>query len=764
MLFFTSVEDLITSLREEYKKGERFASRFILINGSKTWEEFLFKMKYEVDKTIKLSEFCYDQDLFPDITLLEEKLKNESNVTKKILLIPVGEYLRLDSKSYFFHTIAEWPSNKVRRIYIPILGADDFFFNKINNIGRYRAKELPEIYYLSGEGETKVIIAPFSKKIKDYQCVQGIKNYLQLWEEKSEENIWLTTQFAPYLKAEQNNKYFHLYIFNSSYDYIKNNLKLENLEKTWGTEKEWDWLAENIKEDDNLDILAARLLKIADYDENLLFSLWKEFNQNERWLLWLWNKIRSLKGTYLNYVNKINKEFNNFYFDVVMTIFNISKSEKSIKIIKERKELLKKLNVTFLPNIFWDYYNKLNDPIEKISVLTDITEKEKEEIINNLREILLNKNYLNLKNEWYKLIEILYPELIWYLEQINMGDDFADEYFYNYKYCRIKDKADENLKNLIKKWAYEKILWKYHSRYELIEKYRKMGAKIFWIDAMGVEWISLLIKLIESRCDCRSEIFLAKSCLPTITEVNQEWKDDEKVERSLDDIAHHYTYEFPKSFIKFINAIKEISENIITLISNYDLVVVTSDHGLTRFAGTEDIKINIPKGSEVKPPGRFAEIVEETNFEKNDSWIIYNNKIILLDHSKFKTSGSISGEVHGGASPEEFLVPVLVFSKKDNSKKLEMKIEYQLISDKVKLNHKNEGSLMIKLNNHVNNLELKILGELIKGYTKDGYIWIFNINNFEAGKYEGTLYVNKSKIGQLKFDLVKGIIEEDLGI
>ena len=63
----------------------------------------------------------------------------------------------------------------------------------------------------------------------------------------------------------------------AAYDYIrqamifKKHISLDELCEEWGSADQWEWLALNVNENDNLDSIAGRLLNFTDYDAGASF-------------------------------------------------------------------------------------------------------------------------------------------------------------------------------------------------------------------------------------------------------------------------------------------------------------------------------------------------------------------------------------------------------------------------------------------------------------------------------------------------------------
>ena len=71
-------------------------------------------------------------------------------------------------------------------------------------------------------------------------------------------------------------------------------------------------------------------------------------------------------------------------------------------------------------------------------------------------------------------------------------------------------------------------------------------------------------------------------------------------------IAHHYSYKHPQSFLKAIEVVQSIAYKALALLSKYSTVVITSDHGLSRFVVNSKEKIELPEQAVADPHGRYA--------------------------------------------------------------------------------------------------------------------------------------------------------------
>jgi hypothetical protein len=254
-------------------------------------------------------------------------------------------------------------------------------------------------------------------------------------------------------------------------------------------------------------------------------------------------------------------------------------------------------------------------------------------------------------------------------------------------------------------------------------------------------------------------VSIARACLPTTTDANKEWEAGEDVVRGLDDIAHHYAYRFPESFLKAIDVIRSVADRALTLLLHDTVVVVTSDHGLSRFAATGSLKIEAPAGAQVDTRGRFALLQEDCYDIGNcGMWVMEKGRAYLLTHGRFKGGAASHGEVHSGATPEECLTPVIVIRKTSGDAPL----RFALLTTRVNLTAQGEGMLTVRCNRKVTGVELWVAGKSLQGQSGAEYTWSFVLRGWKAGSYTGRLYSANQLVMEIDFEVIRGIIQNDL--
>ncbi len=162
-------------------------------------------------------------------------------------------------------------------------------------------------------------------------------------------------------------------------------------------------------------------------------------------------------------------------------------------------------------------------------------------------------------------------------------------------------------------------------------------------------------------------------------------------------------------FCEEIECIKSALEKALLALNEYSGVIITSDHGATRFSGWDDNKIKLPCEVIIERNGRYAitaeELEEGINYyiEKSED----GNYLISKDHSVFEGGRKVPGELHGGATLEEVLIPVILVIR---SKPISLNIN--IVKSKLPAYN---PVLRIIISPPVNRVNLRILSKNILG-------------------------------------------------
>lgn len=277
-------------------------------------------------------------------------------------------------------------------------------------------------------------------------------------------------------------------------------------------------------------------------------------------------------------------------------------------------------------------------------------------------------------------VELLnvFPELNAYLKEPHSGVSELDKYFKNYVHQKIKNDILPDFLSIAKVYCVPDSV----ERRDSLLRYYRGDTKSFLIivDAMGAEYIPMIITLAQQRKLGIKDVNYAKALLPSSTQFNQIEFPNERVKKlhGLDNILHYGVkpHGEPSSDQEnFAGELLYISSTVMQIVADKlrsnERVILSSDHGSTRLAvlayqrGLAD-NIEIPQV-----------IVEDWRYARNNS----ANKNVSLAHVKYNHSGeylSIRGynrfsrqgrgkfEIHGGATIEEQVIPFIVFERGTN--------------------------------------------------------------------------------------------------
>ena len=403
-------------------------------------------------------------------------------------------------------------------------------------------------------------------------------------------------------------------------------------------------------------------------------------NSNEEFLNLVWEK--GYFTTNVNYLNErlsIIKELNK-YVDAVVPeneIRNIIIEGLRIELRADiqfdlKLEVVSKQNnrdISELRKCILSYYLQTFKP-----AYTGFSNTEKEFVINLASNLVLDK--AEIRN--------IYPALYFYLygtaENRFSGDDEWKSYLYAYRHSKIIGKDTDDLRKYYKlgkanaKNVYD-MYYGHPKQDELVKRYGN-GSDIYIIDGVGAEYLPLLAELITGKGYCIDTVTYGVCHLPSITQVNKsylsqlQYKDwildfDREVIHGQDkQTGTGETYKTSTNLRKAFNILENIVKRIICE-SEGKTIVITSDHGATarsKWTYPEDKKYSF---SDADHEGRCCKIPNKGEFQDTDDYIVYEDTVnpgiaYLISLNEISLNNKPRYENHGGATPEEMLVPVIV--------------------------------------------------------------------------------------------------------
>lgn len=773
---FSSFEELIQQIKDDKVTKDitshRYSIRFILLDSFESFRRLVFELSSNLGVDVFDMENLLDGD---DLWITSDTIENKIlSFEKDTIVAPFSEIVRFykhEQFNAFFHSLVIKNENDInclkRRIYLPLIGIDMRFTEFINNISR----EIPPVWEYDEEDvkQIKITLIPHGFDIPEgYPCLRNLREWLQYWKQETGEAMLCASRPINLFYANSDpDKIFYLDKVQNAYQFLKRFFD-HNLSVTYNPDEEKYWckLLEdkqtlNIKQF-NLKDFTFRILNIQRF--NVKESFVKIWNQQpsdyHRWLMAKYFlTYKTLKFPYLSHVlNKIaNYSVHEFAAHLLIDIFDF---EDYTNVIDERQTYLSTLgNIAISP----EYQKRLKENLLEYSK-TDFTKAfiicgdrfdfERELLIEWYAEGKISKDRLKEK----------YHDAYSYLSKCLFDNIESDSWIYNYldayKDAKYKDEYTDDIKHLIEEKNYsEKEFFDWYNSFqqndELISNINDVD-EIYWIDALGIEWMSILKDVLEKEpSGLRIEkMNLGVANLPTSTDHNR--KEDVVKIGDLDELAHSGYYYKYKNIVKELSCIKEIF-NQICVQSKGRRILIVSDHGLTMLSRLTEPKKYATKASH---EGRYI-LVSDTDPIPDTDYIRYKNGeeqyLISLRHNSLNSKAV--REVHGGCTPEEVLVPFVILTNRET----EMGINYHVtMCNKEMLDIASPViSLLIDEDIPTDIIPRIKYDDTIESLKFDQGCWTATLKHVKAGIVKFSVIINQFK-KEFQVTLNSGFEEDDL--
>lgn len=721
-----SLDELIEYLKKEQELPSRFPVRVIFANSFSAYIELIDKLTNISDNIISLERFCKGPDILPDLDALKDELITTNTLSNVVLSI--GEYLRLSRivernwspKFKALFNLQQQPIS-TKRLWLPLYCASYLFEELVGNVDIRHENDVFYIKPINSEEpfDLKVYSQDFTNIIKGENVINGIKSWINIWDQKIKDTKFslITKQ---YKMIEESDGIYSVDIISDAYKYICSNLANVNLlKREWGSNKCWAELS-RFSAIEGIDKMLLSALNIIEYDPYSLLSSWDVIGDFKKWVTWLWNKIH-VSDDYVSYAINRSQSYKEIDIQLESALFNMPQKNESLW-LAQRALALRCLHTEVLSDAFWIEFNKISDNYQRLKYLTDQTTKEKVAIIKTVSLLLRGGKS---PEEIVDLLNGKYPDLCEYLlPSYKYESHELNNYFTIYRIQKLKDEFDYiKTQDAIKSMS--TYVWSFATRGSILERYsNKVDTMLLCIDGMGIEWLGLLLMKIKKKSSVvPKKVFIATAKLPTVTETN--WPltlpgiTMDKLNQ-LDDISHDKTDSTTTDYSLIVSRqiaiFDDFVDKIITLYYNHKTLIVTADHGLSRMAALAFHQVkgtDLPPGAEAKNLGRYCilkdksqNIASTTNIERDNEILVFRN------YEHFTSSGRANGELHGGATPEELLVPVIILENPDfqvlNETKADVTIACYLKGDRVKRTNLNTVELELIFNRPVMEVEARI--------------------------------------------------------
>ncbi len=260
------------------------------------------------------------------------------------------------------------------------------------------------------------------------------------------------------------------------------------------------------------------------------------------------------------------------------------------------------------------------------------------------------------------------------------------------------------------------------------------------------------------------QVDITYSELPTITSINkgfyEKWAGPLKYkEEELDNIKHKdaggFVYTDGSAPTHLYSELKVIERAIDFAATELALhhcktFVIASDHGASRLAVLQKQEEKYETDTKGEHSGRCCKEFPEADLPYA---IKENGYLVLADYGRFKKSRAANVEVHGGASLEEVLVPVITLRLKKQSD-LTIRI---LNEDKIQSDRHAGTTLNIYISDveHSSNVSIVIAGKPYFATKKDATHYSVLLEDYKRAKKNvaADVYDGDDLIGNITFEI-----------
>ncbi len=681
---------------------------------------------------VPMSGFCNDNDKIPDI----DGLLNYINAAKKKCVVTgLGEFLALCGVDEASRTLSRLKDHNVGKAKVVLLlrGLASLVA-EMKTDPRFDSRRFSVVD--KAECDLSFTLASSSVGLSG---LSGFKAMLVELENGRRGNVVVNTTI------NLDKAIFPVRLISNAYEGIKSSIRGFPLASSCGTDTQWaEMLAELNQNRGSLDAVFEKY----GFNSNLESGFYARIAGSDyvKWLyfIWLKSKAETLQNGYLRFVLDKTEHFEDFVSNVLNTIIDIPYTDKQFaSFYQERKVLVEKFPQ---PDIADFVVKNRKGVSESIYTLTDNTPVEREEIIAWLS-----------KNGMIPQLDCIYPVLADYLKKYIFKCpelvDLLTEYFEAYKRQKLSNDLEPEFLEKVDELALSRIFNRLPTRNEILDSLDKDDTHLYWLDALGVEYLALIESLAQKR-GLSVRVNIARAELPTITSINRDfydaWEGSKEKDDELDDIKHRdsggYNFidnELPIHLAKELDVITAMIDKAATELAlrRYKSFLIVSDHGASRLAVLRRKEEKYETDTTGMHSGRCCKLFQpyDLPFAAEE-----NGYLVLADYGRFKGSRAANVEVHGGASLEEVVVPVIELSLKDRS------VTVKLVDETVTVDFRTGTEIKLFFNSPVQNVSVVLNEKRYLASQIDANHYSVKLPDTKrAGNYSADVYAGDNLISQI---------------
>lgn len=545
-----------------------------------------------------------------------------------------------------------------------------------------------------------------------------------------------------------------------------------DLEESWGTKEDWERFAQEWKECLSWGALAEKHFGIDAHFSAILEREYEQADTYETWLYWLLLKVQGAsEDAYLSYALGKSRHWQDLWEHIFLSLSSLSFQMREFeKYCEGRKRLLEgqAIPATWVSEYQDAIAQKGRDAIWYLFAGTAWEEKM-------LFQCLADYDYT--KEEVMGVLKTHFPDLFAYMKSFTFTMHqkvperlvpLLTKYFDDYKWQKLMNHLTPDFKAQVNTLAEHRVYNQFPIRSLALSQMKKENTMMYFVDALGVEYLSY----ISEKCKTYGlllSIQVVHGELPSITSQNTEFMNADVTNiKDLDALKHEsqtYNYEKQKIPLHLVAELKAIDGVLQTirdglLMKEMKSAIIISDHGATRLAVLNDEEYGaefIVGESKGQHSGRCCQVEEDPGIP----FAAYENGYaVLANYMRFKGSRKADVEVHGGATLEETLVPLLQISLKPK----DPMVEFQ--PTLVQLRKKEVGELLLVTNFDMADPYIIVNGKIYRGkldtHRRRAIIPLPDMkrtHDYMADIYDGDTLLKE----QVAFHVKKEVAKDNLG-
>lgn len=739
---------------------------FFYVVGDGEYKSTLDELKLAGMNVVRMSGFCSRDDKFPDVDELVDSLRIDDMDYRenKVVIVGLGEFLALKGSDFALDVLRRLKNTTIgnTRAVLLLRGISPQAISLIKEDTRMFEQQRA---FISSDNSSEFSVTNVTTEGTDLVPRKGIKYLLDALEDGACGNIYASTVLL------LDNSIISVMTLSSTYDAIKLQTKKLKITADMGTEEQWKRLQKEISKCGyDLDAVFSGY----NIDSSIFDVLHDAVSGQEykNWLVFLYFKQNtdSLSNTYMSEVVNATSRYEDLKPNLLTLITKYKHTDADFsKLYTERKRLLK------------------NFPEEDIAIFVEENESDYTESIYRLTDNTLLERKCVIK--WIAnygmtdAISYVYPALDNYLKKYTFDCPLVSKeltkYFDMYKRLKVENRIDDpNFNTLVEKYGKDYLYTKLKTRDNAIKDISdKENSYLYWIDALGVEYLSYILNLAQ-RKGLSVHVDITRCELPTFTEINKAFYYDHWIgknkfkEEALDDIKHNekggYFFKDDETGIGdaeplHLAAELKVIEGAVSKAAyelgmhNCKSFVIASDHGASRLAVIKKQEVPYDTDTKGEHSGRCCKFFEDCKVENK---VVERDYIVLTDYGRFRKSRAANVEVHGGASLEEIVVPVITLTLKQHAN-AQIRV---LNPDKITADRHNGVTFTVYISDVESPDEVSIVLEdnRYTSNTTDGSNFVFELKDIKRPKtkpYTADVFDADNLIGNITFSVIGKVAE-----